>query len=185
LVDAAEQLLESGGISAVTVRSVARASGMSHGAPRRYFPTVQAIHAATAHRGLDELRSRTERVVSGQPDARSRLRAAALEYVRFAVSRPHMFALMFRHDILADSGVHLRGTSLPLFAFVTALVAPAASSGTHVRAVQLWTAVHGIAALNSTTALSVITDVDVTVLVDAAIDSIVDESGDDRLHRSR
>lgn len=96
---------------------------------------------------------------------------------------------MFRHDILADSGVHLRGTSLPLFAFVAALVEPVAEADTHVRAVQLWTAVHGIAALSSTAALSVITEVEVTVLVDAAIDSIVDgsgeNSGDDRLHRRR
>lgn len=102
-----------------------------------------------------------------------RLRAAALAYVRFAVDRPDMFALVFRHDILANSGMHLRGTSLPLFAFVTALVEPLAGTDAHVRAVQIWTAVHGIAALGSSTALSVVTDVDSTALVDAAVESIV------------
>ncbi|WP_072802084.1 TetR/AcrR family transcriptional regulator [Rhodococcoides yunnanense] len=173
LLDAAENLLESEGLSAVTVRSVARAAGMSHGAPRRYFPTLLGIHAAVARRGLEDLRTRIERAVGSASQPRARLRAAAVEYVRFAAERQHMFALIFRHDILADSGAQLRGTSLPLFGFVTALVEPVAGEDVHVRAVQLWTAVHGIAALNSTAALGVVTDVDAAQLVDAAIASIV------------
>lgn len=173
LIDEAEKLLDTAGLSDVTVRSVARAAGVSHGAPRRYFPTVYAIHAAVAERGLVDMRMRIERAVGEETHPRARLRAAALEYVRFAVDRPQMFALVFRHDILADSGAELRGTSLPLFHFVTALVEPIAGSDSHVRAVQLWTSVHGIAALNSSRALVVVTDVDAGALVDSVIASIV------------
>lgn len=173
LIDEAVNLLESDGLSAVTIRSVARAAGLSHGAPRRYFPTLQAVHAAVAERGLRDLSARIERAVGRETAPRVRLREAAIEYVRFAVDRPAMFALVFRHDILEGSGVHLRGTSLPLFSFVTALIEPLAARDAHVRAVQIWTAVHGIAALSSTTALAVVTDVDAADLVDAAIASIV------------
>ncbi|OZE94694.1 TetR/AcrR family transcriptional regulator [Rhodococcoides fascians] len=179
MIDAAEHLMETEGISGVTVRSVARASGLSHGAPRRYFPTLAALHAAVAQRGLQDLRRRIEREVGENTEPAARLRAAALAYVRYAVERPDMFALVFRHDILANSGMHLRGTSLPLFAFVTDLVEPLAGTDTHVRAVQIWTAVHGIAALSSTTALSVVTEVDSTALVDAAVESIVDTNRGD------
>ncbi|MDJ0391841.1 TetR/AcrR family transcriptional regulator [Rhodococcus sp. G-MC3] len=179
LIDAAVNLLESDGLSRVTVRNVARAAGMSHGAPRRYFPTLHSIHAEVARRGFVDMRDRIEATVGGDVRPRSRVRAAALEYVRFAVDRPEMFALMFRHDVLESSGAHLRGTSLPLFAFVTALIRPLAGHDSDVRAVQIWTAVHGIAALSSTAALGAITDVDPTDLVDAAIFSIVGTDRED------
>ncbi|OZD68392.1 TetR/AcrR family transcriptional regulator [Rhodococcus sp. 15-649-1-2] len=181
LIDAAETLLETEGISGVTVRSVARAAGLSHGAPRRYFPTLAALHAAVAQRGLHDLRRRIELEVGANTDPARRLKAAALAYVRYAVERPAMFALVFRHDVLANSGMHLRGTSLPLFAFVTDLVEPLAGTDAHVRAVQVWTAVHGIAALSSTTALSVVTEVDSTALVNAAVESIVDARRSDAI----
>lgn len=173
LIDAAVSILENEGISAVTVRSVARATGLSHGAPRRYFPTLQAILAAVAQRGLVDLRIAIEQSVLAETLPRNRLRAAAMEYVHFAAERPQMFALVFRHDILANSGADLRGTSLPLFHFVTKLIEPISGADSRVRAVQVWTTVHGIAALNSTTALGVVTDIDATALVDSAIASIV------------
>ena len=58
LIQAGRQLLEDDGISAVTVREVARRCGVSHGAPRRHFPTLALLLSAIAEVCLDELRTR-------------------------------------------------------------------------------------------------------------------------------
>ena len=55
LIQAGRQLLEDAGISAVTVREVARRCGVSHGAPRRHFPTLALLLAAIAEMCFDEL----------------------------------------------------------------------------------------------------------------------------------
>lgn len=173
LIDVAVELLERDGIAAVTVRSIAREAGLSHGAPRRYLPTLNSIHVAIAQRGLDDMFERITSALEHHTDAVARIFSAARAYVTFARARPEMFALMFRHDLLAGSGEGLRGTSLPMFAMVETMLPPSDERDNHIVAVQLWTAVHGIATLASTTALTVVTDVDTTVLLNRTIASIV------------
>lgn len=51
LVDAGVELLEEGGIAAVGLRAITRAAGVSHGAPRRHFPTHVSLLAAIADAG--------------------------------------------------------------------------------------------------------------------------------------
>nr|WP_296770509.1 TetR/AcrR family transcriptional regulator [Rhodococcus sp. (in: high G+C Gram-positive bacteria)] len=173
LVDVAVELLEREGIAAVTVRSIAREAGLSHGAPRRYLPTLTSIHVAIAQRGLGDMFERIASATERHTDAVARISAAAREYVSFARARPEMFALMFRHDLLAGSGEGLRGTSRPMFAMVEAMLPPSDERENHIVAVQLWTAIHGIASLASTTALTVVTDVDTIVLLNRTVASIV------------
>src|SRR3954467_13102434 len=46
LVAAGVELLAEAGTDALTLREIARRAGVSHGAPRRYFPTHHALRAA-------------------------------------------------------------------------------------------------------------------------------------------
>ncbi|MGC1214378.1 MAG: helix-turn-helix domain-containing protein, partial [Micromonospora sp.] len=51
LVEVGVDLLEREGTQALTLREIARRAGVSHGAPRRYFPTHFALLAAIAQVG--------------------------------------------------------------------------------------------------------------------------------------
>ncbi|NHA01313.1 helix-turn-helix transcriptional regulator [Nocardioides sp. W3-2-3] len=47
-------MLEERGLGGISLRSIASAAGVSHGAPRRHFPTYDALLAAIARRALEE-----------------------------------------------------------------------------------------------------------------------------------
>ncbi|MEU1587708.1 TetR/AcrR family transcriptional regulator [Micromonospora sp. NPDC005710] len=139
------------GQSAVSLREIARRAGVSHGAPRRYFPTHVDLLSAIAREGFADLTAQVEQTMREVgPDPRTRLTALARTYLDFAAAHRGMFELMFRHDLLDSGRLRLRETSLPLFAVVADLVeqarrptdAPAA-----VLAGALWANLHGIAQL--------------------------------------
>ncbi len=168
-------MLDEGGLAAVSLRAIARQAGVSHGAPRRYFPTHAALLAAIAGGGLADLTSRLARVRAGREAAGASPRECVVHagsaYVRFARERPAMFELMFRHDILVGSGENLRGRSLPLFDAWTDLVRaalppPPAGAGADPadlaerargRALLAWTHLHGIAVLAANDSLGLVT----------------------------
>ena len=51
----AERVLESGGVSSVSIREISRALNVSHTAPRRHFATKQALLDALAIEGYAQL----------------------------------------------------------------------------------------------------------------------------------
>ena len=161
LVRCGVELLEREGIAGVSLRAITRAAEVSHGAPRRYFPTHKALLAAIAAEGLADLAAAVRSTLEdGDLPARDRLVALGWAYVRFADRRRAMFELMFRHDLLEGSGAELRSTSLPLFGSLVALVeeATADSADARERALGIWTGLHGMAVLAADRALQVIGD---------------------------
>lgn len=171
LVQAGVGLLEEGGISAVGLRAITRAAGVSHGAPRRYFPTHVSLLAAIADAGFADLRAELEPALSDSERAlRDRLVESALRYVAFARRRPAMFGLIFRHDLLEGGGENLRTKTVPV---VGSLAQMLGGGSTQPRALQLWTSIHGIAVLTSTRALDLF-DADPDDLIAAAVDAVID-----------
>ena len=176
LVQAGVELLEDEGLGTLTLRAITRRTGVSHGAPRRYFPTHNALLAAIASTGLDDI-SRRLQPADGQPEDRLRRSArpqpeellieAALRYLEFAAERPGMFELLFRHDLLEGAGGNLRSRSLPLFQHFADLVEQArpGTPDARARAIALWTNVHGLATLRATRALDLLGTDDLTPLV--------------------
>ncbi|MFF2084757.1 TetR-like C-terminal domain-containing protein [Nocardia sp. NPDC058176] len=137
---------------------------------RRWFPTHAALLAAIAARGFADLNERFAHS-SAIDDPRSRLCRMAGDYVEFALARPQMFMLMFRHDLLVGSGENLRATTRPLYGQVEALVAAAGPvADAPGRALLLWTNVHGLATLAANRSLDVIAPgVDPRELVERAV----------------
>ena len=160
LVGAGVDMLEEVGAAQLGLRAITRAAGVSHGAPRRHFPTHRALLAAIAARGFADLIERFAQAAAGTTTPREQLQVMAAEYVEFAGERPEMFTLMFRHDLLEGSGAELRSTSLPLFGSLVALVeeATAGSADARERALGIWTGLHGMAVLAADRALQVIGD---------------------------
>src|ERR1700727_905104 len=126
LVDAGVELVTSGGTAAVSLREIARRAGVSHGAPRRYFPTHLELLSAVARRGFARLGATRRGAAAGSAeDPRARLAALGRAYLDFAASNCGMYELMFRHDLLESGRLGLREVSVPLFRMVTALVSHA------------------------------------------------------------
>ncbi|MET7382329.1 TetR/AcrR family transcriptional regulator [Streptomyces sp. NPDC005526] len=149
LVDVGVDLVAEEGAQALTLREIARRAGVSHGAPRRYFPTHLELLSAIARRGFAQLADRAAAVLDGTAaDPRTRLTALGGVYLDFALGNGGMYELMFRHDLLESGHLGLRDTSLPLFGALVGLVAEARPEA-DARAVAgaLWANLHGIAQL--------------------------------------
>jgi len=130
LIDVGVELVTSGGTAAVSLREIARRAGVSHGAPRRYFPTHLELLSAVARRGFAGLAATLgEAAASSAEDPRARLAALGRAYLDFAASNRGMYELMFRHDLLESGRLGLREVSLPLFRMVTMLVSDAGTPG--------------------------------------------------------
>jgi AcrR family transcriptional regulator len=156
------------------LREIARRAGVSHGAPRRYFPTHLELLSAIAREGFAELGAEVaEELRGGEESPRARLAALARIYVGFALSHRGMYELMFRHDLLESNSLGLRETSRPLFNSLVELVSRVRPD---MRAPEvagaLWANLHGIAQLWGWGSLQLATGVDgVEPLVQAALDA--------------
>lgn len=151
LVRTGAELVRSEGLAAVSLREIARRAGVSHGAPRRWFPTHLELLSAIARTGFADLSDRFAAALAGSvAPPREQVVVLARTYVHFARDEGGMFELMFRHDLLESGHLGLRDTSLPLFTRLTGLVAaarPRPTPPTAVVAAALWANVHGIAQL--------------------------------------
>lgn len=168
LVTAGVELLEADGLANLSLRAITRRTGVSHGAPRRYFPTHNTLLAAIAATGLADLATRLRPADS---DARTtpadQLTRLGVRYLEFAEERPAMFELMFRHDLLEGAGGNLRETSLPLFAAIVELVEAASPGTTDARpqALGIWTNLHGLAVLRANRSLELVSTVEPASMV--------------------
>ena len=176
LIDVGVELVTSGGTAAVSLREIARRAGVSHGAPRRYFPTHLELLSAVARRGFAGLAAKLGEAAAGSADdPRSRLAALSRAYLDFAASNRGMYELMFRHDLLQSGELGLREVSLPLFRMTAGLVAdaqPPSGAAPEVVAGALWANLHGIAQLWGWGSLQLATGLaDPGPLLEAALDA--------------
>ncbi|WP_433073055.1 TetR/AcrR family transcriptional regulator [Dactylosporangium sp. CA-052675] len=129
LVRAGAELVAQEGSAAVSLREIARRAGVSHGAPRRHFPTHVELLSAIARQGFADLTTRL-RAVPDTGTPRDRLGGLAHAYVGFAQEHRGMYELMFRHDLLRSDHLGLRETSLPLFETLADLLTSVSGDGT-------------------------------------------------------
>jgi AcrR family transcriptional regulator len=174
LIEVGVDLVSTEGAQVLTLREIARRAGVSHGAPRRYFPTHLELLSAIARRGFADLGARaTEALGDAAASPRDRLTTLGRVYLDFAFTQPGMYELMFRHDLLESGKLGLRETSLPLFGVLVDLVGRARpEADTALVAGALWANLHGIAQLWGWGSLQLATEAtDFVPLLDAALDA--------------
>ncbi|KJY46088.1 TetR/AcrR family transcriptional regulator [Streptomyces sp. A1547] len=175
LIDVGVDLVLTEGTAALGLREIARRAGVSHGAPRRYFPTHHSLLSAIARRGFADLGGRFAAATAGAPSPREQVKALGCAYVGYALEHRGMFELMFRHDLLDSEGQEsagpsdtvqedseqedsgqgtsgkqprLRESTLPLFRLLVGLVSRCRAGGDpEVTAAALWANLHGVAQL--------------------------------------
>jgi AcrR family transcriptional regulator len=96
LVTAAVEIVQKSGPDALTLRRVATRLGVSQMAPYRHFDTKGALLAAVAVDGFQKLQSEMVRAARRSGAGRvARYQAVAIAYVRFALSHPAHFKVMY------------------------------------------------------------------------------------------
>ena len=150
------ELLAEEGLEALSLRSIARRAGVSHGAPARHFHSLADLLAEVAARGFVLLAEAMQRSDAEQPanvDPARRLAVASRAYLDAALANPALFALMFRPESLDVSNASFVRESKAAFEGLLRHVQAAQAAGwqrqrdTRLLAGALWASVHGLATL--------------------------------------
>jgi len=126
-----------------SLRSVARAAGVSAMAPYRHFADKAALLRAVADGGFEMLGEALD-AADRQAEGREALIGQGLAYLRFAETYPALFRLMFSDRCTARAGEG-PGAFAVLARRVEAIVADPAAAATATTAA--WAIVHGLAIL--------------------------------------
>lgn len=104
LVTAALEIIGKRGPEAFTLREVAAAVGVTHGAAYRHFADKEALLAAVAEEGYRGLAQKLASAVHATttPSPRARIRALAAAYVEFAMTRPAHYRVMWGPRVNED-----------------------------------------------------------------------------------
>jgi AcrR family transcriptional regulator len=99
VLDASLELIGREGLSALSMREVARRAGVSHQAPYHHFGDREGIFVAIADEGFRGLRQDMEKALASTPDPIARLQAIGAAYVTYALRHPSHFKVMFRSEL--------------------------------------------------------------------------------------
>ncbi|MCB1682983.1 MAG: TetR/AcrR family transcriptional regulator [Pseudomonadales bacterium] len=117
LLDAAEVLLDEGGVRALSLRACARRAGVSHAAPKHHFRDIAELLAEVSARSFDRLTLLLQQAGAAAGDDPTRhYVAVARTYVQFALKYPSHFRLMFRSDAMAGQHPVLEAAANRTFA---------------------------------------------------------------------
>ena len=144
LLRSAGKSLEKEGLEALTLRTLARRTGVSHAAPYRHFPHREALLAALAAEGFAMLgKAQREAAAAGG------LRAMGEAYVRFARQHPQRFRLMFGGQLQIARHPALREIATKTFEGLSGALAARVpgAQGARDASIAAWALVHGLAQL--------------------------------------
>ena len=150
LVAAAVALLAQQGPASLSLRAVARAAGVSHGAPAHHFGDKTGLLTAVASQGHALLALELADKQHHQHTANKRLIAAGEAYIRFAVANPAHFAIMFQSDMIDSSNVdYLAAAAVTKQVLEDGVRALGVDSESAIaaRVISLWSQVHGFSTL--------------------------------------
>jgi AcrR family transcriptional regulator len=153
ILDAAtELLLETGHARSVSIRSVAQRVGVTPPSIYLHFEDKDALLDAVCAHYLARLDQEMEQVAIGQPSTVDVLRAQGLAYVRFATQTPELYRLATMGEWRSGSNVDIALDS-SAFKHMRASVQTLMDEGVYraddptTIALELWSAMHGVAAL--------------------------------------
>jgi AcrR family transcriptional regulator len=96
LLDAAADLLDLGGLEAVTLRAVGAQAGVTRGAPYRHFPDKENLLIAVGTRAWERLGDQMH-ALRADPglSAAEKLRSGIIALISIGRSQPHLYKLLF------------------------------------------------------------------------------------------
>lgn len=148
LLDAALDTIATDGVAALNLRALARRCGVSHAAPTHHFGDRQGLLTAIAAEGYDGLAAS---IAATWAETGSFLEVG-VAYVRYAVTHPGHFAVMFRPDLVDPEDAELVRASSASAAMLYGPVGSVAAvdgddAARRIAGTAAWALVHGIATL--------------------------------------
>jgi len=110
LVNIGADMLNSKGVSGISLREIARTIGVGHNAPYRHFRNKQELLEAIAEDGFRKLTAKNTRLeLEFSHDPETQLFESAIHIVLVAAEQPNLFQLMFGGFLQpAESGAALK-----------------------------------------------------------------------------
>jgi AcrR family transcriptional regulator len=144
ILDEAGRLVAERGADRVSLRELAREAGVSHAAPAHHFTDRRGLFTALAAQGFEFL-------AADLAAARPRFLDAALAYVRFAITHPGHYRVMFDKSLLDPSNRELAAAEAAagaeLARGVASLPDPNAKADPGGAQLAAWSLVHGFSML--------------------------------------
>jgi AcrR family transcriptional regulator len=156
LLEASLELIREDGLDALSLREVARRAGVSPGAPYHHFESRERLLTALALDGFSLLGAamQSARDAARDADAIERFSAIGEAYVRFALTHPAHFRLMFRPSLVPSRDLPRDGSPGEAFGVLIDMVSELFDTGVigaHVErsgfVLLAWSVVHGAAEL--------------------------------------
>ena len=122
LIKAAADLLDAGGDSAVTLRAVGHAVGVSHNAPYKHFADRNALLCAVAMQDFRVLIDAFHAARACALAPRRKLERALAAFVEYGRAYPARYRLLFGNPELAVRGGPLEAVAMESFAAFAAIV---------------------------------------------------------------
>ncbi len=177
LIDAALDIINELGPQSLSIREVARRTGVSHSAPYRHFADRDALIVAVVERGFELMEETFDRLkAETSRDSTDQFVATGLAYVAFAFNHPAYYRVMFSGDLLVTSQ-SLRHTSAAIFATLVSNIETCQQTGVvrsgdpKMMAIALWSTVHGFVTLANENRLTDLTGEEYSI--DAIQDQVI------------
>jgi AcrR family transcriptional regulator len=160
LTDAALQLVQEKGPKGFSLREVARRAGVSAAAPYRHFADKAQLLAAAATQGFVQLHETLDATASLTTDVTEQVLAMGRAYVRWAVTHPDYYQVMFGSELDKSESPELPTESARAFgdlldAIVRCQEAGLLPAGEPLgMAGPIWSLLHGVSMLTIGSELS-------------------------------
>lgn len=150
LLHAAVTILETSGVEGLSLRALAKATGVTQAAPYSHFRDKDDLLAAVAESGFQRLAFQMADNATGEATIQARIEKLMASYIRFALENKALFQVMFGRE-LADLKKYptLAMTAGKSYSLISAALAKRASSeiDTHFLTVSVWSLCHGLTTL--------------------------------------
>jgi len=155
LIDTAVEIISEQGTKDLSLRKIAKKSGVSHAAPYRHFKDKNAILASVAKEGFEMMLSKTQgRIDRSRGNELDHFAICGLSYIDFALSYPSHYRVMFgtrvENSYFSDE---LKPESIPVFKLLRDIIMVCQEKGLlkagnpREMAISAWSIVHGFAML--------------------------------------
>ena len=151
LVRAGIDLLEEGGIEALTLRKCAARAGVSHAAPAHHFDGLAGLKAAIAAEGFRIFSNyMREARAQGDHSARGQLKSICRGYLQFGVDHGGILRVIFGDRGLAGLVPGGAREDADAYQILREVCAPFVPEGTTARVIELqvWSLIHGFTMLS-------------------------------------
>ena len=146
LVEAGIDLLDEGGLAALTLRKCAQRAGVSHAAPAHHFDGLAGLKTAIAREGFRRFSEHLQTFRDQAPATpRGRLLGMCRGYLQFGLDHPALLNVIFGVPASEAMLYDLKGDDSGAYQILRAACAPFVPEGTapEIIEIQVWSLIHG------------------------------------------